>query len=176
MDSEYETFITAQSQKKYPPPTNMLSALKSLLADPSTPPSSAAREAVSCFIKESNPDPDYTSLWPLLFATIEKFTDQNDRLVDFVAELQSLPHCNGAFARLDGLSEYMTEFVFDCMSPPIISYNLKLTKQMSIIRFMILNAMKSGKVGSMSIPSQPSYMLGAFVLIAWVIFVTAAGS
>jgi hypothetical protein len=116
MDSEYEAFITAQSQKKYPAPTNMLSAIKSLLADPSTQPSVAAREAVSCYIQESNPDPDYTSLWPLLFAAVGKFTDQNDRLVDFVAELQSLTECNGAFSRLDGLSEYMTEFVFDCMS------------------------------------------------------------
>lgn len=94
----------------------MLSAIKLLLADPSTPPSRAAREAVSCFTNESNPDPDYTSLWPLLFAAIARFTDQNDRLVDFVVELQSLPDCNGAFSRLDGLSEYMTEFVFDCMS------------------------------------------------------------
>ncbi|EAW23643.1 DUF3632 domain-containing protein [Aspergillus fischeri NRRL 181] len=113
MDSEYEAFITAQSRKKYPAPASMLSAIKSLLADPSTPPSAAAREAVSCYIQETNPDPDYTSLWPLLFATIGKFTDQNDRLVDFIAELHSLTECNGAFSRLDGLSEYMTEFVFD---------------------------------------------------------------
>jgi hypothetical protein len=116
MDSESEAFVTAQSQKKYAPPTHMLSAIRSLLADPSTPPSAAAREAVSSFIAESNPDPDYTSLWPLLFAAIGKFTGQNDRLVDFVAELKSLSDCNGAFGRLDGLSEYMTEFVFDCMS------------------------------------------------------------
>ncbi|KAF7114424.1 hypothetical protein CNMCM5793_008728 [Aspergillus hiratsukae] len=121
MDSEYETSIMAQSQKKYPPPTNMLSAIKSLLADPSTPPSRAAREAASSFIKESNPDPDYTSLWPLLFAAIARFTDQNDRLVDFVLELKSLPDCNGAFSRLDGLSEYMTEFVFDCRSSQILA-------------------------------------------------------
>ncbi|KAL5357690.1 hypothetical protein BJX96DRAFT_145025 [Aspergillus floccosus] len=118
MDSEYEAFITAQSQKKYPAPANMLSAIKTLLMDPSTPPSAAAREAVSCFIKESSPDPDYTSLWPLLFETIGQFTEQNDRLVDFVAELQSLTDCNGAFRRLDGLSEYMTEFVFDYVDRP----------------------------------------------------------
>ncbi|GFF60131.1 hypothetical protein IFM51744_10186 [Aspergillus udagawae] len=118
MDSESEAFVTAQSQKKYAPPTHMLSAIRSLLADPSTPPSAAAREAVSSFIAESNPDPDYTSLWPLLFAAMGKFTGQNDRLVDFVAELKSLSDCNGAFGRLDGLSEYMTEFVFDYVDHP----------------------------------------------------------
>ncbi|RHZ57496.1 DUF3632 domain-containing protein [Aspergillus thermomutatus] len=119
MDSEYETFITAQSQKNYPPPKNVLSAMKSLLADPCTPPSRAAREAVSCFVEESNSNPDYTALWPLLFAAIGRFTDQNDRLVDFVAELQRLPDCNGASGRLDGLSEYMTEFVFDYVDHPL---------------------------------------------------------
>lgn len=116
MHSEYEAFFTAQSQKKHPAPATMLSAIKSLLIDSSTPPSAAAGEAVSSFITESSRDPDYTPLWPLLFETIGKFTEQNDRLVDFVAELQRLPDCSGAFGRLDGLSEYMTEFVFDCMS------------------------------------------------------------
>ncbi|KAF4258532.1 hypothetical protein KXV68_005688 [Aspergillus fumigatus] len=118
MDSEYEAFITAQSQRDYPAPASMLSAIKSLLVDPSTPPSAAARAAVLGYIQESNPDPDYTSLWPLLFATIGKFTEQNDRLVAFVADLQSLTECNGAFSRLDGLSEYMTEFVFDYVDHP----------------------------------------------------------
>ncbi|GES58560.1 hypothetical protein ATEIFO6365_0004071100 [Aspergillus terreus] len=118
MHSEYEAFITAQSRKNHPAPATMLSAIKSLLIDSSTPPSAAAREAVSCFVTESSPDPDYTSLWPLLFETIGKFTEQNDRLVDFVVELQGLPDCNGAFRRLDGLSEYMTEFVFDYVDRP----------------------------------------------------------
>ncbi|EAU35169.1 predicted protein [Aspergillus terreus NIH2624] len=118
MHSEYEAFFTAQSQKKHPAPATMLSAIKSLLIDSSTPPSAAAREAVSSFITESSRDPDYTPLWPLLFATIGKFTEQNDRLVDFVAELQRLPDCSGAFGRLDGLSEYMTEFVFDYVDHP----------------------------------------------------------
>ncbi|KAE8414548.1 hypothetical protein BDV36DRAFT_311748 [Aspergillus pseudocaelatus] len=115
---EYEAFFKAQSEDGWPPPVHMIDALRSLMADPSFPASEAAQQAASIYIQQSDPNPDYTSLWPLLFDAIEKFTEQNERLLDFLVEFQRLPDHNGVFHQLNGLTEYLVEFVFDYVDHP----------------------------------------------------------
>ncbi|OGM40767.1 hypothetical protein ABOM_011139 [Aspergillus bombycis] len=67
------------------------------------------------FLKaKSEDDPDYTVLGLLLFDAIEKFTEQNDRLLDLLVEFWRVPDCNGAFHKFNGLTEYLVEVVFDC--------------------------------------------------------------
>ena len=115
-NSEYEAFFKVKSEDGWPPPAQMIHALRSLMINPSLPASEVAQQAASLYIQQSDPNPDYTSLWPLLFDAIERFTEQNDRLLEFLVEFQRLPDHNGAFHILNGLTEYLVEFVFDCRS------------------------------------------------------------
>lgn len=111
---DIDTFLAAWAKDEYPPAPETLSAWKRLLSDPSIPASEIAKEAVSHFVKKQENDPDCTTIWRLLWDTVKQFTDHSDRLLDFLGELQKLPDCAGAFRKLPGMSEDMTEFVFDC--------------------------------------------------------------
>ncbi|KAE8380087.1 hypothetical protein BDV26DRAFT_290647 [Aspergillus bertholletiae] len=46
-------------------------------------------------------------------AAVERFPEQNDRLVDFTVALQQLPNYDGEMHELDGLAMHLTEFTFN---------------------------------------------------------------
>lgn len=93
---DIDTFLAAWAKDEYPPAHETLFAWKGLLSDPSIPASEIAKKAISHFVKEQENDPDCTTIWRLLWDTIKQFTDHDDRLLDFLGELQKLPDCGGA--------------------------------------------------------------------------------
>ncbi|KAJ5594176.1 uncharacterized protein N7459_000384 [Penicillium hispanicum] len=113
MAPDIETFLAEWAQDDHPPAPQTLSAWRRLLSDPSIPASSVAKEAVSHWAQRRVANPDPISIWRLMWDSVQKFTDHNDRIVDFLDELRKLPDCDGAFQSLPGLSEDMTEFIFD---------------------------------------------------------------
>lgn len=116
MDIEYDTYVAASVNPKYPPPTELVLALKSLVTT-STPAEDVARQSVSRFIEGAQSHPYPGAFHGLLFALIRKYTEQNDRFVDFIVALETLPDPSGEINQLAGFNEYMTEFAFDCKCP-----------------------------------------------------------
>lgn len=117
--AKYEDFLASWAKYSHPPSRPLLSAWSKLLKDPSVAASDIAREAVTPLVEKHQkaPDPygpDCLSIWRLLVDSVEKFTELNDRLVDFTVELQRLPDCDGGFHSLPYLAEHMTEFSFNC--------------------------------------------------------------
>jgi len=113
--TSYDEFLTTQAQDDYPPPPEMLSAFKKLLTDASTPMSAIVKEAASPIIanipNEESPDwPDCTLLWRTLKEAVDQFTKDNDKLVDFVVELQKLPDGDHVFKQLPQFRNHWTEF------------------------------------------------------------------
>ncbi|PYI00708.1 hypothetical protein BO78DRAFT_401863 [Aspergillus sclerotiicarbonarius CBS 121057] len=117
-----DAFLRAQREQEYPPDPEMLTALEALFTDPSLPASTAARTAMTQVIaaEDANPkpNPNLESFWILLFQAIGLFTEQNDRLLELILAIQSLPDCKGGFHKLPGIHEYLLEFVFDYVDHP----------------------------------------------------------
>jgi hypothetical protein len=95
--SQYETFLASQQQQKYPLTTIQLSALRTLFSDPSVPVSQVAKQisgplidSVERIMKgksgEYNPD----AFWRTILDAVRTLTSFNDRLVEFMVELQKV--------------------------------------------------------------------------------------
>lgn len=110
-----DEFLTTQAQHDYPPPPEMLSAFRKLLSDPSFPTSTIAKEAISPIIanlpNQKDPRwPDCTVLWRTLVNAVDQFTDCNDKLVEFVVDLQKLPDGDHVFRDPPQFRNHWTEF------------------------------------------------------------------
>jgi hypothetical protein len=111
----YVAFLTAQAKDDYPPPPEMLSAFEELFKGASNPMPMIAKKAVSPIIanlpNERDPRwPDCTLLWRTLKESVDQFTENNDRFVDFIVELQKLPDGDHVFKKLPQFREHWTEF------------------------------------------------------------------
>ncbi|KAI9931377.1 hypothetical protein ASPWEDRAFT_169780 [Aspergillus wentii DTO 134E9] len=128
MDIEYDTYVAASVNPKYPPPTELVLALKSLVTT-STPAEDVARQSVSGFIEGTQSHPYPGAFHGLLFALIRKYTEQNDRFVDFIVALETLPDPTGEINQLAGFNEYMTEFAFDYVDRPFSDPEPNVSRQ-----------------------------------------------
>ncbi|PVI01373.1 hypothetical protein DM02DRAFT_641888 [Periconia macrospinosa] len=107
----YEEFEATQRREDYPPPQELLSALKKLVTDSSTPIEKIAKEAAAPWINNTTEEyPDFSLLWRTLLEAINAFQDHNDKFVDFVLALTKLPDGDGVFKDLPEFDQHFTEF------------------------------------------------------------------
>ncbi|KAI9931372.1 hypothetical protein ASPWEDRAFT_169785 [Aspergillus wentii DTO 134E9] len=160
---KYNAFLAAWTKDAEPPSPELLSAWTKLLKDHSVPASDIAKEAVIPIAKRheaSNPlGPECIDIWRLLVDTVEKMTEQNDRLVEFVVELQKLPDCDQGFHDLPQLAQYLSESSFDYIDDG--RNRAKRQAWANINRFTA----KLGALGLPPTPKQgPNVELGGIVL------------
>ncbi|RAK77414.1 DUF3632 domain-containing protein [Aspergillus fijiensis CBS 313.89] len=110
---EYEAFLAQEAQDVWPPRPEILSALRTLLVDPSAPAADVARACVSRAIAEANPSPEYGDLWSPFIGAVERFPEHCDRFVEFLIALHELPDCDGEFKWLEGFYMHLCEFTYD---------------------------------------------------------------
>jgi len=113
-----ERFLTDQAEHSTAPsPPQMLSAFRKLFSSPSTPVSAIAKEIASPIIREDPLDPHWGMLWRTLKAAVDYCTEDNDKFVELIAELQKLPDENHTLKHLRDFNRHWTEFA-DTRSVP----------------------------------------------------------
>lgn len=121
-ETTYEEFEKVQLEEDYPPPKELLSALKKIVTGSSTSIDAIAKEAATPFldnIPEDAPEglPDCSLLWRTLLEAINAFTDKNDQFVDFVIALMRLNNGDNLIKKSPEFDQHMTEFALGSMSP-----------------------------------------------------------
>ncbi|KAI2617360.1 hypothetical protein GGR54DRAFT_204150 [Hypoxylon sp. NC1633] len=123
-----DTWVETQKTKSLPLTDSERKAWRQFLAAPLSEVSHHARQIALPVIKPlDDPDCRITQLWTTLEDAVSVFTDQNDKFVDFVLELQRLPDGKGVlgpetwFDDLPLFNDHWTEWVqfqySDAMNP-----------------------------------------------------------
>lgn len=76
--------------------------------------SAIAEEAVAPILQQwpENPRPDCDLLWRTFHDAVAHFAEYNDRLADFVVELQKLQNADNFFKDMPQFNNFLTEFQY----------------------------------------------------------------
>jgi hypothetical protein len=131
---QYETFLLAQQQKKYHILEVQVSAFRDLFSDPSIPLSNIAKrvsgphiEGIQKQLRGERSHGVCGAFWSTFEDAVKTLTSFNDRLVDFLVELQKVEDPTGFFTEMCEFKAHWLEFAFNCELITLAYCNIKMT-------------------------------------------------
>jgi len=120
-EPHYEAFLLAQQQKKYHIQEVQVCAFRDLFSDPSIPLSDTAQRMVGPHIegiqRQLRGERSYGvcgAFWRTFEDAVKTLTSFNDRLVDFLIELQKVDDPTYFFTEMCEFKAHWLEFAFNC--------------------------------------------------------------
>ncbi|KAF2123954.1 hypothetical protein P153DRAFT_351539 [Dothidotthia symphoricarpi CBS 119687] len=124
-NASYQSFIKSQTEQRYPPFSEQLSALETLFSDPSVPVSEIAKRAADPLVVAYNNAPNGSGpdvakaarIMHSLNIAVRELTEYNDKLVQLVYEMHNIPGEEDAGIVFGYFNSEWTEFGSDFKYP-----------------------------------------------------------